>query len=169
VSQRRVEAHGQRVRRAVAQRSADVEGGGTEHVAVAADRLAVEVDGGEGVHAVKDQAVALAGRGWGRGAVEAEAVPPLLFLHPADGVLVAVVEGILDPASGEDGAVHVAGDGHIDPIGVVEAGGMDTGGQPGAGIKVVQLPEVEHRAFSFQVKKGLPEYCRHFGGIGRPC
>jgi hypothetical protein len=88
----------------------DVERRLAEHVLVAPELLAVQEHRGVRVEAVEDEPQPLA-----RGGLEAQPVPPLALLDPAAGVLVAVIERMLDPAGLDQRAMQVARHGDLDP------------------------------------------------------
>jgi hypothetical protein len=123
----------------------NVEDGLMEHIGVPSDLLAVQVDGGEGVEAVEDEAQPLVGLEWFVGSVEAHAIPPLAVLDPDAPIFVTVVERILDAPRLKQSPVDVPWYGDWDPAFLIKAFLESPGPDSLTRSKVFEPCGTEHR------------------------
>jgi len=123
---------------------------------VAAQLLAVEIDGRERVEPAEHQPQPLVGLER-LGAVEPQAVPPLAIFHPGAVQLVAVIERILDPSGIDQRPVDVTRDAELDPA--VRARPPRIGR---SGLQTLTGREVTY-------ERGIDEWARRpdAGGTGR--
>src|SRR5829696_2329474 len=126
----------------------NVEDGLAEHVVVAAKLFAVQVDCGEGVEAVEDEAQPLVGPERFVGTMETHAIPPLAVLDPATFLFVSVVERILDAPCVQQSPVHVPWYGDGDPGLLIEAFLESPGPDPLTRSKVFEPCATEHRVYA---------------------
>ncbi len=143
---RTVEAKDQRIRASRAELAGHVKNGLAEHIGRAAQFLAIEPDGREGIQALKDQLETLIGlerRRLGRG--KFEAIPPFAVAYPGAGQFILVIKGVLNATRCGQCLVDIARRRNVNPLIIHdEALGKHSQGSPFSWRKIFKLPVIEH-------------------------